>query len=227
MNGKPRLRALDGPDDGREWPLDRDRITLGRRDDQTIPVLWHGGVSRWHAEIVRNQGLFWLCDVKSTGGTCLALQGEESWELDAGEPVLLVRGMVVSLGHCAHFLVLDVEADAGPVVRRALSLVEQLCLGLACLPEAEREKQLAELVEFERRLSAVKSEQELAQCVGEGLSTLGDQPDDQRPGPEPVPPEKPAEAPLFPDPCDPNRMPSLRDHHARGRLRRSKGDPDE
>jgi hypothetical protein len=224
MSGKPRLKALDGPDEGREWPLGRDRITLGRRDDQGIAVLWHAGVSRWHAEIRRSQGLFWLTDVKSTGGTYLALPGDETWELNAEEPVLLIGGMVVDLGRCAHFLVLDVEAGAGPVVRRALSVVEQLCLGLACLPEEERTKQLAQLVEFERRLRAARSEQELARWVGEGLSTTPGHPPDQPTGPEPVPPQKPADQPSFPEPGDPDRMPSLRDHHVRSRGR-PKGDP--
>jgi hypothetical protein len=224
MSGKPRLKALDGPDEGREWPLDRDRITLGRRNDQGIPVLWHAGVSRWHAEIRRSQGLLWLCDVKSTGGTYLALPGDETWELNAEEPVLLIDGMVVNLGRCAHFLVLDVEAGAGPVVRRALSLVEQSCLGLACLPEEERTKQLAQLVEFERRLRAAQSEQELARWVGEGLSTTPRHPPDQPAVPEPVPPQKPVDQPSFPEPGDPDRMPSLRDHHARSRGR-PKGDP--
>jgi len=86
MTTTPQLIATSGPDDDRRYPLDQDKISLGRRSDNTVVVGWEGSVSRQHALIVRRSGLFWLEDVGSKYGTFLAPAGdEEERELRPGK----------------------------------------------------------------------------------------------------------------------------------------------
>lgn len=52
---------------GTEFPLEH-YMTIGRRDDNSLPID-DGFVSSSHAEIVFDQGAWWLQDLDSTNGT--------------------------------------------------------------------------------------------------------------------------------------------------------------
>jgi pSer/pThr/pTyr-binding forkhead associated (FHA) protein len=63
-----RLVMLAGPSPGSEFPLDRDRLTIGRAEDATISVN-HSSVSRLHAEVhALGDGRFEIVDKASSNG---------------------------------------------------------------------------------------------------------------------------------------------------------------
>ena len=62
------LITLQGPDAGHKYPLDADTIILGRQMDSAI-CLVSKAVSRQHAQIVRDEGDYYLEDLDSSNGT--------------------------------------------------------------------------------------------------------------------------------------------------------------
>lgn len=62
------LQVLKGANPGQLFALDKDRFILGRHPDCDI-VLDLGAVSRQHAQIVRENGEFWVEDLQSRNGT--------------------------------------------------------------------------------------------------------------------------------------------------------------
>ncbi len=62
------LTALEGPDAGKTWPVDRDCVAIGSFDGGDI-ALTDSAVSRRHAEIVRTPDGTVLRDLGSTNGT--------------------------------------------------------------------------------------------------------------------------------------------------------------
>lgn len=62
------LQVLKGLNPGQLFPLDKDRFVLGRHPDCDI-VLDVGAVSRQHAQIVRENGEFYIEDLHSRNGT--------------------------------------------------------------------------------------------------------------------------------------------------------------
>jgi pSer/pThr/pTyr-binding forkhead associated (FHA) protein len=63
-----RLVMLIGPTPGEEYPLDKDRITVGRAEEATISIN-HNSVSRLHCEIHRlAEGRFEIVDKASSNG---------------------------------------------------------------------------------------------------------------------------------------------------------------
>jgi len=64
------LILLNGPERGRRWSLDRERYVIGREPEADI-VVPDRRISRRHAEIVRQQGRYFLRDLGSKNGTYL------------------------------------------------------------------------------------------------------------------------------------------------------------
>lgn len=64
------LIALDGTEKGRRWFLDRDRSLIGR-DAAADIVITDRRVSREHAEIIREEGKYFIRDLGSKNGTCV------------------------------------------------------------------------------------------------------------------------------------------------------------
>ncbi|MBM4067790.1 MAG: FHA domain-containing protein [Planctomycetes bacterium] len=64
------LVTLQGPDAGRSFPLDKDRIIMGRQYDSTV-CLNGRAVSRHHAQLLLRDGRYFLEDLESSNGTYL------------------------------------------------------------------------------------------------------------------------------------------------------------
>lgn len=62
------LQVLKGLNPGQLFQLDRDKMVMGRHPDCEI-VLDVGAVSRQHAQIIRDNGAFYVEDLKSRNGT--------------------------------------------------------------------------------------------------------------------------------------------------------------
>ncbi len=58
-------------DSGRELPLDKSLITIGRASDNTVPFEGDSNVSRYHAEIEKRVDEFWIIDLGSFNGTTI------------------------------------------------------------------------------------------------------------------------------------------------------------
>jgi hypothetical protein len=77
-------------DDGREWPLDRDRIVIGRLAGSEIEVD-DPGASRRHAEIRRQGGEFVVADLGSTNGTLVNDSPISEATLEDGDRITIGR----------------------------------------------------------------------------------------------------------------------------------------
>jgi len=85
-----RLVMLAGPAPGAEFPLDRDRLTIGRSEDSTISVN-HNSVSRLHCEVhALGDGRFEVVDKGSSNGVRV-----NSAELERG---IVEPGDIIELG---------------------------------------------------------------------------------------------------------------------------------
>ncbi|MBW2732088.1 MAG: FHA domain-containing protein [Deltaproteobacteria bacterium] len=73
------LRAIDGPLEGREY-LFKEKAVLGRTDDNDILVLGTG-VSRQHARVYFEHGVYMVEDLKSANGTRLNGEGIDNPEV--------------------------------------------------------------------------------------------------------------------------------------------------
>lgn len=217
MTTKPRLVAVGGPEDGREYPLDQAEITVGRDSANTLTVAWDGSVSRRHGRIVRRTGLFWLEDLNSKRGTSLTLADGVEHRVPPHDPTLLLDGAWLRLGFCARFQVLGVIASNDDAVRLLLSRLQQemknLYGGLPHLPPESRDRQRAQLQNLEARLQEAQSEAELLRLAAEVIPTLSGAQEDIEYGPEPLSPPSPDALPALPDalpdPGDPNRLKTI------------------
>ena len=213
MSEQPRLIAMNGPDDGQPYPLDRVEVTLGRDPKHTVPVLWDGSVSRdAHACVFYRSGLYWLKDTGSRSGTYVMLPGaEEPIQLSGDQKVLLLDQAVMRLGRVASFQVVGVTASMNDAVRVLLQRLDALRNGLPHLPPEAQERQRQQVYEIECKLQQVQSEEELLALAADGIATVSEEEDPSVPTP-PSPPEE-EELPLLPEdlpePGSPDRLPSL------------------
>jgi len=88
-----RTRAFLSLEDGsgrREFPLDKERVTIGRlpESDVTIP---DPGASRSHAEIRSAEGGYTLVDLGSTNGTMVNGQRVREQQLEDGDRITIGR----------------------------------------------------------------------------------------------------------------------------------------
>lgn len=66
-----RVTVMNGPEDGRTFPVSRSAATIGRQESSDIPVLLDLSVSRKHALIVKEGPDYYLEDLNSRYGTTL------------------------------------------------------------------------------------------------------------------------------------------------------------
>jgi ABC transport system ATP-binding/permease protein len=95
-----RLVMLIGPTPGDEYPLDKDRTTIGRAEDATISVN-HNSVSRLHCEIhMLSEGRFEIVDKGSSNGVRVNSSDLPRGIIEAGDLIELgdVRFKFVGVG---------------------------------------------------------------------------------------------------------------------------------
>lgn len=102
-----------GAKDGQKIPLDKDRITFGRKSSNTV-VIDDNGVSGYHCEVSREGGAYMLRDLGSTNGTLL--DGELITE------VALTHGGRLRIG-AQRFVFVDPSVEG---FEKAMSAVEDL-----------------------------------------------------------------------------------------------------
>jgi len=63
------LEMMNGPEDGRVFPLTKSLTTIGRTDGNDLILAFDPTVSRQHAHVTEEQGSYWIEDRRSTSGT--------------------------------------------------------------------------------------------------------------------------------------------------------------
>lgn len=86
----PKLVCVKGPMAGREWPVSKTEVVIGRGQENDI-VVDHRSLSRQHAKLVFNGQSYRVIDCNSSNGTLV--NGEKYAQVD------LKRGDVIELGH--------------------------------------------------------------------------------------------------------------------------------
>ncbi len=86
----PRLVCIKGPMAGREWPVSKTEVVIGRGQENDV-VIDHRSLSRQHAKIVLSGSQYRVVDVNSSNGTLV--NGERYAQAD------LKRGDIIELGH--------------------------------------------------------------------------------------------------------------------------------
>jgi hypothetical protein len=82
---------------GESFPLEGERMTLGRRPDSDV-FLDDVTVSRDHALIVKRNGAYWLDDLGSLNGTYVNRQRIESHRLEEGDELQVGKYKLTFLG---------------------------------------------------------------------------------------------------------------------------------
>ncbi|MCW4029947.1 MAG: FHA domain-containing protein [Candidatus Bathyarchaeota archaeon] len=64
----------NGPDKGKEFLIDKPRLTIGRNPDNDICLLYDQKISRFHAQILfdKSEGAYYYEDLNSTNGTTIS-----------------------------------------------------------------------------------------------------------------------------------------------------------
>ena len=100
-----KLVIVDGPLKGREYPLDRAEVTLGRKTAADVSVPVDGLVSRLHCRLSeREDGSWQVEDLGSGNGTFVGGRCIE-------EPTTLPPGRLVRMGN-THFVLVDDRGDS-------------------------------------------------------------------------------------------------------------------
>jgi len=89
----PVLVVYEGELEGQRWIIDQERIVIGRGTDCDV-VLPERQVSRYHAQIERENGGYLLRDLGSKNGTCVNGQAVED------KPYLLKDGDEIQIALC-------------------------------------------------------------------------------------------------------------------------------
>jgi hypothetical protein len=80
----------------RRVPLMRDRVSIGRLDSNDV-VLPYQHISRYHADLQREGGTWWITDLHSMNGVQVGGRRVEHHPLGPGERVQLAPGIIVYL----------------------------------------------------------------------------------------------------------------------------------
>ncbi len=176
MTSQPGLIAQGGPHDNQFYPLLPGETLIGRGDECAVQISWERSVSRRHARILQQSGLYWLEDLGSTNGTILTARGREERRLQPNECALVLDGALIRLGKHVCFKATGLSAsqdDAAQLLAARLEKVlTNLYDGLAYLPPEEREAQLAWLRDFEEHLRNAGSSEEMLMIASGGAQTL-------------------------------------------------------
>jgi pSer/pThr/pTyr-binding forkhead associated (FHA) protein/tetratricopeptide (TPR) repeat protein len=104
----PKLVCIKGPMAGREWPVSKTEVIIGRGQENDV-VVDHRSLSRQHAKIVLNGSQYRVVDFNSSNGTLV--NGERYAQVD------LKRGDVIELGHVKFRLMWP--GEVAPVIDQA------------------------------------------------------------------------------------------------------------
>jgi hypothetical protein len=85
---------IETPEGTRRVPLTRDRLTIGRRADNDVP-LQHAQVSRQHAELLNVAGEWWIRDLGSTNGLHVGEHRVHRHQLSSGDQVWLTPDVAI------------------------------------------------------------------------------------------------------------------------------------
>jgi pSer/pThr/pTyr-binding forkhead associated (FHA) protein len=84
------LEVLNGPEDGRLFPLGTGAATIGRLESSEVALELDGSVSRTHARLTREEGRYSIEDLGSTHGTSVNGQTiHAKTELKDGDEILI------------------------------------------------------------------------------------------------------------------------------------------
>lgn len=176
MTEQPGLTAQGGPQDQQFFPMQASETIIGRTEACSIQITWDPSISRKHARIYQQSGLYWLEDLGSTNGTFLTPYESGERALQRDESILLLEGAQIRFGKHVVFSVSGLSAnqdEAMQMVTSRLQLVlANLYAGLAHLPPEDRVRQLEWLRDFENRLRNAQSQQEILMIASEGTQTL-------------------------------------------------------
>ncbi len=176
MAAQPGLTAQGGPQDNQFFPLQENETIIGRTEACSIQITWDPSVSRRHARICQQFGLYWLEDLGSINGTLLTpLEGNQR-KLEKGENALLLEGAVIKLGNHVRLCVTGLSSSQDEALQLLIPRLQQVLVnvysGMAFLPPEDHAHQLEWLRNFEARLRSAQSEQELLLVASEGGQTL-------------------------------------------------------
>jgi len=184
------ITAQGGPKDGIFYPLEAVDTTIGRADTCSIPIYWDPNISRQHARIYQQSGLYWLEDLGSTNHTYFTSPAGEERQLEPHESILLLDGGLIRLGKHTQFRVSGLSANQDEAIQlltsRLYQVLANLYAGLGYLSSDERNQQLEWLRDFENRLRSAQDPEELLRIASEGTQTLfgtihAQPPDDELP----------------------------------------------
>ena len=108
--GMPTLIMQEGQEAGRSWPIEKDRVIIGRGEDCDV-VLRERQVSRRHAQIRRLDSQHVLEDLRSRNGTYV--NGRE-----VIGPYVLQDGDEIQIALCVRLGFVGAEATAPLVFER-------------------------------------------------------------------------------------------------------------
>lgn len=176
MIPQPGLIAQGGPNDNQFYPLLPGETLIGRGEECAIQIGWERSVSRRHARITQQSGLYWLEDLGSTNGTLLTARGSDERRLHPNECALVLDGALIRFGQHVCFKAVGLSASQDDAARLLAARLEQvltnLYAGLSYLPPVEKEAQMAFLRNFESRLRSAESSEEMLMIASEGAQTL-------------------------------------------------------
>ena len=108
--GMPTLIMQEGQEAGRSWPVEKEKVIIGRGEDCDV-VLRERQVSRHHAHIRRLDSQYVLEDLRSRNGTCL--NGRE-----VTGPQILQDGDEIQIALCVRLSFVGAEATVPLVFER-------------------------------------------------------------------------------------------------------------
>ncbi len=176
MAQQPGLTAEGGPKDKQFFPLQETDTLIGRNEPCAVQITWDPGISRQHARIYQQSGLYWLEDLGSTNHTYFTTSNGEERQLDPHESVLLLDGGFIRLGKHVTFRVDGLSTSQDEALQMLTARLKQvlanLYTGLNYLSPEERLRQLEWLRDFENRLRSAPNQEEILRIASEGTQTL-------------------------------------------------------
>jgi len=150
----------DHRDLGKTYPLDEDRVVIGRESPRGAPdiAINDDFVSRRHAEITHEQGRFWLRDLGSTNGTSI---DQERIEPDRMYP--LAHDAVIGLGVASGTARVLLRFNEAPSGSTAPMEINEVAGGPTCWLAIDREKQ--EIKVDGKQVTLSRKEYDLIACL--------------------------------------------------------------
>lgn len=87
------LMVMNGPEDGRIFPVTKDTVQIGRLDSNDVPLPLDPVVSRAHARLIREGDRHFICDLSSRFGTTV-----DGANVGSGERVELRHRSAIVVG---------------------------------------------------------------------------------------------------------------------------------